>query len=131
MKIAEVKEWIFLAENDLYSAKVLFSQSRKPLEVISYLCSQSAEKYLKGYLVYNDKIPPKTHNLISLLNLCEEIDSSFKEIETECGYLNNFNNEIRYPMKIELQEIDVKIAIKRLEKIQNFKIIELMTSSIQ
>jgi len=121
MRIDEIKEWIYLAENDLYSAKILINQVRKPFEVICYLCAQSAEKYLKSYLIYNNVIPPKTHNLISLLSLCLEINTDFCKIEKECGYLNNFNNEIRYPHKIELQEVDVNLAIKYAEIIQAFE----------
>ena len=119
MKIDEVKEWIYLAENDLYSAKELYKLIKKPLEVISYLCSQSTEKYLKAFLVYNNILPPKTHNLISLLNLCKNVDANFITIKPECDYLNNFNNEIRYPNKLQIEEIDVKLAIDYAEKIQN------------
>ena len=70
MKIKDVMEWIHIAEDDLYSAQILYEQARKPYEIICYHCAQSIEKYLKGFLTYNDIVPEKTHNLLLLLELC-------------------------------------------------------------
>jgi HEPN domain-containing protein len=72
MKINDVIEWIQITEDDLYSAKILNESVRKPYEIICYHCAQATEKYLKGYLAYNDIIPQKTHNLLFLLEICVE-----------------------------------------------------------
>ena len=66
MKIKDVIEWIQIAEDDLYSAQILYEQVRKPYEIICYHCSQSTEKYLKGVLSYVERIrnidPMKKNN---------------------------------------------------------------------
>jgi len=121
MNINDVKEWMIIADDDFDSAKILNESVRKHLEVICYLCAQAVEKYLKCYLTYNDIIPQKTHNLVLLIDKCIEIDSVFQEIKMECGFLNRYANEIRYPYRIEVYEEDAVYVIKSVEKIRNIK----------
>jgi HEPN domain-containing protein len=121
MKIKDVIEWIRIAEDDLYSAKVLNEQVRKPYEIICYHCAQSTEKYLKGFLAYNDIIPEKTHNLLLLLELCIEKDNIFENVRMECSLLNRFSNEIRYPHRIEINSDDVIHSINAVERIRNIE----------
>jgi len=118
MKINDVIEWIQIADDDIYSAQLLTKAFRKPYEIICYHCAQAAEKYLKGYLAYNDITSPKTHNLLLLHELCVEKDNIFENIRTECSFLNRFANEIRYPHRIEVQEDDVKYSLNAVERIK-------------
>jgi HEPN domain-containing protein len=131
MKIKDVIEWIMIADEDLYSAKILSEQIRKPYEIICYHCAQSVEKYLKGYLAYIDVTAPKTHNLSQLLDLCIENNNDFENIRTECGILNKFTNDIRYPHRIEIKEADMMYSIGAVETIKNIKpiknLIEIIT----
>jgi HEPN domain-containing protein len=121
MKIKDVIEWIQIADDDFYSAQLLNEAFRKPYEIICYHCAQAAEKYLKGYLAYNDITTPKTHNLLLLHELCVEKDNAFESIRTECSLLNRFASEIRYPHRIEVQEDDVKYSLNAAERIKNFE----------
>jgi HEPN domain-containing protein len=121
MNTEDVIEWITIAENDFYSAKILNEAVRKPFEVICYLCAQSVEKYLKGYLIYWDIQTKKTHNLLLLNGLCIEKEDSFIRIETLCEFLNRYANDVRYPHKYEINEGHVDFAIEAVEKIRNFK----------
>ena len=41
MKINDVIEWIQIAEDDLYAAKLLSEAVRKPFEIICYHCAQA------------------------------------------------------------------------------------------
>jgi HEPN domain-containing protein len=131
MKINDVIEWIQIAEDDLYAAKILNEASRKPYEIICYHCAQATEKYLKGYLTYNSIIPPKTHNILLLLELCIEKNKDFEKIRTECSLLNRFTNEIRYPHRIEINEEDVIYSINSVERIKNIDPIKIIIESIQ
>ena len=70
MNINDVKEWMIMADDDFDSAKVLNESVQRHMEVICYLCAQTTEKYLKGYLTYNDILPQKTHNLVLLNDKC-------------------------------------------------------------
>ena len=121
MNTEEVKEWMAIADCDFDSAKILNEAERRHYEIICYHCAQATEKYLKAYLVYNDIIPEKTHDLIHLYRYCLNIDSVFQNINTICGFLNRFANDIRYPHKYEVTDSDVNFAIDAVEKIQNFK----------
>jgi HEPN domain-containing protein len=72
---------MIIADDDFDSAKILNKSVQRHMEVICYLCAQATEKYLKGYLTYNDILPQKTHNLVLLNDKCIEIDSNFEEIK--------------------------------------------------
>jgi len=48
-------------------------------------------------------------------------DNSFQEIKMECGFLNRYINEIRYPYRIQVYEEDVLYVINSVEKIRNMK----------
>jgi len=130
MKIKDVIEWIQIADDDIYSAQLLNEAFRKPYEIICYHCAQAAEKYLKGYLAYNDITAPKTHNLLLLHELCIETDNAFESIRTECSFLNRFTSEIRYPHRIEVQEDDVKYCLNAAEHIKNFEPMKKLRDSI-
>jgi len=121
MNISDVKEWMIIADDDFDSANILNESFRKHMEVICYLCAQATEKYLKCYLTYNDIIPQKTHNLVLLIDKCIEINDKFQEIKMECGFLNRYINEIRYPYRIQVYEEDVMFVIKSVEKIRNIE----------
>jgi HEPN domain-containing protein len=121
MNINDVKEWMIIADDDFDSAKILNESYKKHMEVICYLCAQAAEKYLKCYLTYNNIIPQKTHNLVLLNDNCIEIDNIFQEMKMECGFLNRYINEIRYPYRIQVYEEDVKYVIRSVEKIRNIE----------
>jgi len=121
MNNEEVKEWMEIADRDFDSAQILNEAVRKHNEVICYHCSQAAEKYMKGFLVFNDILPEKTHDLIRLNRYCVEIENNFQNLQTVCGFLNQFANDIRYPHQYEVTERDVNFAINAVEKIRNFK----------
>ena len=121
MDIKDVIEWFMIADEDFDSAKILNGAVRKHKEIICYHCAQSIEKYLKGYLTYNDIIPQKTHNIILLNEICIELDHTFEQIRNECGFLNKFANEVRYPYRIEIKEDDVMYVLNAVEKIRNIE----------
>ena len=52
VNIEESQEWQRIAAMDLSTAEYLLGMSPLPIEIICYHCQQSAEKYLKGYLVF-------------------------------------------------------------------------------
>jgi len=130
MKINDVKEWLQIAEEDIYSAIFLNTSPLKPKEIVCYHCAQATEKYLKGFLAFNDIIPEKTHNLLFLLELCLKINNDFDCIRMECSILNRYNNEIRYPHRIEITEDDVNYTIKAAVKIKNIDSIIKMVNFI-
>jgi len=91
-----------------------------PIEIICYHCQQSAEKFLKGYLVLRNQEVIKTHDLTVLNRLCSTYDSEFETIEEECFRLTDFSVNVRYPYPFELNEEDMTIALNDAAKIKEF-----------
>ena len=91
-----VKDWILLAENDLYSAEVLFKDEHPRTNVVAFLCQQTIEKYLKAFLIDNDIPIEKTHDLSKLNDKVKQI----KDLNIDEGILDSINQvyaESRYP----------------------------------
>ena len=114
------EEWYEFARKDLESAKFLINMHPKPVEIICYHCEQSAEKYLKGYLIKNGNKVEKTHDLVLLNNKCKIINSSFDTIEDECIELVPYGVQVRYPYQLDVTEEDIISAIECAEKIKKF-----------
>ena len=123
MNNEDVKEWFQLADDDLYSAKILNEAIRKPYEIICYHCAQAIEKYLKGYLTYEDIVLKKTHDLVFLNNVCVEKNNEFQTIKILCDFLNRFADDICYPHKYEVTETDVSFSIQAVEKVQSMNVL--------
>ncbi|MDD2433459.1 MAG: HEPN domain-containing protein [Clostridia bacterium] len=111
-------EWFAFADNDLKSAKFLLRMHPTPLEIICYLCQQSAEKYLKGFIAMNGGKILKTHDLTLLSKFCIEYDQSFQKIQDACIELVDYAIQARYPFHLELDEYDQKKAIESAEEIR-------------
>ena len=110
-KMDEVRTWITYSDNDAEAVRQLSSFHPPQIEIICYLCQQSAEKILKSFLVYSDIKPIKTHDLELLRDECEKIDEQFTEITSECARLNDYSSQPRYPSGLELIKSDMDLAI--------------------
>lgn len=114
------QEWQRLAEQDLNSAGYLLNMRPVPLEIVCYLCQQSAEKYLKGYLVLYGINPPKIHDLNELRKLCSELSETVKDIADQCSDLTAYGVQPRYPMELMLEEQDMRQALNSAKAIRDF-----------
>jgi len=119
-KMVIAQEWFEIANQDLASAKYMLNMQPVPIEIISYHCQQTAEKYLKGFLAYLGQEVRKTHDLVLLNKLCQDADIDFKQIEEDCLLLTDYGVNIRYPYPLELTEKDMQLALKNAENIKSF-----------
>ena len=120
-KNEELRQWLSLAKQNLDVAKHLVSNMHPiPVETICNQCQQSAEKYLKGYLFFNDIEPPKIHNLPALSAMCAKINPGFMKFTKQCRFLNNFGVLPKYPNQLQITEEDAKTAIRFAEEIKEF-----------
>jgi len=87
----ETAEWVFIAEGDSESAKMLNSAYRPNNETIYWHCSQAIEKYLKGYLKYNNINFNWDHDIETLMSKCTAINKSFSQFEEQCIGASIFN----------------------------------------
>jgi len=90
-------EWFLKAQDDELSAKDILNDKEGAPSTVCFLCQQMAEKFLKGYLVYNEKELLKIHDLDKLVKFCEEIDNSFNDIKEQAKSLSDFYISTRYP----------------------------------
>ena len=121
MKDNEVLEWFWIAEEDVRSAKLLEKDSNPPNSIIYYHCSQAIEKYLKGFLVYNNKEYNRDHNLSTTIKKCIDCDNSFNEIMPECNKMSMSIKNLRYPRRIIPTKEDIKNAFNLIDKVTNLK----------
>ena len=114
------RAWFTKADTDLRSARLLADISG-PSETICFLAQQGAEKYLKGYLVWQGVSFRKVHDLLEILNACRGVDDAFGELETDCRLLNPYSVEVRYPgYPAEYTEEDAHDALARAGHIRDF-----------
>lgn len=130
MNLNDSALWLYKADADHDAAKILNGAYKKHTEIICYLCAQAAEKYLKGYLVFNDHKIENTHNLPYLNSLCMAYDNQFEEIKMECSLLNKFNNNIRYPDGMQTDESDVALSLRTIEKVIALKSLSVLREHI-
>ena len=116
-----VQEWLKYSQNDLISAKHLFDDLYpKQTEIACYLSQQCAEKALKGYLIFKDIEPPRTHNLVELCQLCIKQDNAFSGILDACADLTPYGVAVRYPNELAVDDIIAKSAINKAQVIYDF-----------
>lgn len=116
----EVIAWIHKAESDFQNARILHRQRKTLLpDNICWSCQQSAEKYLKAYLVRHKLEYPRRHDLVQLRNLCADSDPDFSLITDAIATLDQFRTDIRYP-GIEATPQDARLAFQALKQVRAF-----------
>ena len=90
-----VAYWLASAENDLEAAHQLFLSAK--YDWCLFISHLVVEKTLKAYFVYqnDNKIPPKTHNLLKIAELSHLWLSEEQKLLLD--EVNDFNLEVRYP----------------------------------
>ena len=125
-----VTEWLRFANDDIDTALLLKEMRPQHYEIICYHCEQAVEKYLKGFLVFKDQMPPKIHDLPNLCHLCSEYDNSFLDLLPHCNYLTQFGVQPRYPKELNISSANVEQAIKYALEVKNFDAIVKLTKCI-
>ena len=113
-------EWADKAEADYKAAVALNRRRKEPLpDIVCYHCQQSAEKYLKAYLIAQGGAPPRIHDLVQLLNLAALHDATFaaKLILTQA--LNPYGVMIRYP-GMSASEAEARDAVRTMRRLRAF-----------
>jgi len=116
-----LQQWLDKGKEELSSAEYLSTMRHPtPDETICYLCQQSAEKYLKGFIFSHDIEPDKTHDLEDLLKICQEYNAGFSTLHSQAYILTGYAVLPRYPNELEITKEDVKTAISYAKSIQEF-----------
>ena len=115
-------EWLRFAQEDLdcaietLSRKAFFHQT-------CLLCQQSAEKYLKAYMLSIQLPLKKIHDLVLLVKLCASNNPQFESLLEECETLNPYITIGRYPGDLPFESIndnDAELALDAAKRIAIF-----------
>lgn len=111
----DINYWIEIAEYDIETAQAMF-KTKRYLYVL-FMCQQAVEKTLKALVTKEtEKFPPKTHDLIQLVELTSlKPSDEQKEILAKLTF---YYIETRYPEEIKeiRKSITNKLAQKYLEQ---------------
>jgi HEPN domain-containing protein len=111
-----VKNWLIKSQHDLLAAQKLSGEPEIYADVAIYHCQQSAEKALKGFLIWHDQTFPRTHDVRLLLQLAMAINPVLQQQQDASEILTPYATEFRYPSDVmqptaaELQEALEKAA---------------------
>ncbi|GHT51276.1 DNA-binding protein [Bacteroidia bacterium] len=113
-------EWFFQSDYDLEAAEYMLNSGRTVYCI--FMCHLSLEKALKGlYLKRLNKIPPKLHDLLYLINRM-----SLETLEEHLEFMTNINQlsiATRYPL--DLREMINKYSVEQTASIlQQTKIVQ-------
>ena len=93
-----VLEWLNKADEDFEFAKVNFEEGRNFYPQICFHFQQSAEKYLKAFIVAKELEFKKIHDLSMLLKQCQSAAPLLAVLREDCEFLAAFYMESRYPV---------------------------------
>lgn len=91
-----VREWFSRATDDELSIEAILKEGGAP-STVCFLSQQMGEKYFKAFLIFKQREFPKIHHLDRLLELCFDVDNSFKELKDNVILLSDYYIETRYP----------------------------------
>ena len=97
----QVKEWIRLADYDLFAAEILLKDDYPLTNIVAFHCQQTIEKYLKALSIEKDIQVTKTHDLIKLNGMIKDIKDLGLD-EEKLIIINELYIESRYPGEIGL-----------------------------
>ncbi|MFH1876353.1 MAG: HEPN domain-containing protein [Candidatus Omnitrophota bacterium] len=113
----ETKNWLEMVEYDLATAQEMFKAGR--YVYVIFMCHLATEKVLKAIICEEtNKVPPKTHDLIYLVNLGKvELSSDLLDF---LGIINNAGIVTRYPEDLSKLVLSYpeEVAKKYLDKTQ-------------
>jgi HEPN domain-containing protein len=113
------KAWLAKAENDLLNIENNLAADHVPWDTVSFHAQQAAEKLLKAFLVYHGRPLARTHDLVSLLTGCVEIDPSLAGLQQDCQKLSYYAVASRYPADLyEPQEKEVREMIEAARRLR-------------
>ena len=115
---AEFRSWLAKAEEDRLCIRNELSAPHTPWAIVAFHAQQAAEKTLKAFVVYQGRMPRRTHDLGEILNMCLDHDASLVGLRDACDRLSYFAVDARYPdLTREVAEDLARAAVEHCERI--------------
>lgn len=89
------KQWLDRATEDLTVARLVLKEQHTAHTC--FLSQQCIEKALKAYLLAKTNSYPRTHKLVDLLVLCQQIEPAIDQYLTDCTIIDQYYIPTRYP----------------------------------
>lgn len=127
MQSDEYKTWFTRADDYLKWTKDNLKDGNYPL--VCFLSQQAIEIAFKGFIYFKDKVPPKTHDLVKVLDDAKNLGLEIgEELSENLDTISDYYFESRYP-DVEDRSLDNKqIAEEALESA--IKIVKKVKSSL-
>jgi predicted nucleotidyltransferase/HEPN domain-containing protein len=90
------RAWLEKADNDALTSERLIVGPPIPWDVVCFHAQQSAEKVLKGLLVFRGEQPRKTHELDKVLAEGVKYEPTLQALHAACVLLNPYGVDPRY-----------------------------------
>jgi HEPN domain-containing protein len=94
---ADWSAWTEKANHDFQTIALVMAAEEPPWDSIAFHAQQAAEKYLKAYLVFRGRQPPRVHDLLKLVELCAAFDPRFSDLADDADFLSPLAVLARYP----------------------------------
>ena len=118
-KSKETKEWLTISKTDLAVSRSLAVTQEFAAQAVFH-AQQSAEKALKGFLVWHQERFKKDHDLGYLGDMAIKKDPTLSDLIDDAVLLNPYAVTARYPgFDDEIESQDVEVACLLAEKIYN------------
>lgn len=118
-EVTDPQAWINRAEEDYLIAQSAVRRKRPLTSIACFHAQQCAEKYLKALLVTHGKDFPKTHDLLMLETLCEQIGIFVPVDAKRLNILSDHAVRTRYPGEDPLLE-ESREALEIAKAVRNF-----------
>jgi HEPN domain-containing protein len=126
-----VQAWLIKARHDLAAARKLAADPDPYLDTAVYHCQQTAEKAVKGFLVFHGQRFEKTHHIPLLVSLAMPFAPAFSEWLEAAERLTPYAAAFRYPGDVlEPDRAEFDLALKSAEGIYQF-VLSLLPEEVQ
>ncbi len=107
-----VPVWIGRAQHDFDTMEAMAKVEDPPWDVVCFHAHQCVEKLLKACLIAKSNRPPRTHNLVDLLDQCIRAGFDIEHLRGACQTLYDLWPKSRYPNAGEPTGSDSQAAIE-------------------
>jgi HEPN domain-containing protein len=117
------RAWLLKSHSDLHTAIQIGNLPDGHLDAGIYHCQQSAEKAIKGYLLFREVTFEKTHDLRKLIRQAESLAEQFQQFREAAAILTPYAVAYRYPDEaafVEPSREEFDEALKQAQAIYNF-----------
>jgi HEPN domain-containing protein len=95
--VSETRTWFIKAAHDIRMAELALRDDPAMTDQAVYHAQQAAEKAMKGFLTWNERIFRKTHNLVELGEACADLLPQIEPRLRRAAGLSDYAWQYRYP----------------------------------